>query len=89
MNKKEFRVEFHPSGRYDVHDSEWSILGEFLSIEADTAQEAIEYAIDFMVDSDWLSFGDDDERVEYESYAWRAYEVIDGTYDPNSWECKK
>lgn len=67
MNKK-YRVEFNTTGFYSGQGV-WEVLDETAEIEAETAQEAIEYAIDYFVET-----GDDREAVE--AYAWMACEIL-------------
>ena len=75
---KKFRVEFNTTG-FIAGQGIWEVLDETVAVEAETAQEAIEYVIDYFVET-----GDDRETVE--AYAWRAAEIIDGEYDSNNWE---
>lgn len=89
MNKK-FRVEFNSTGFY-AGQGVWETLDEIAEIDAETAQVAIDYAIDFMVDSDWLSAESPEAlRTVYSNYAWRAAEIVgsNGEYDYNNWQYK-
>lgn len=74
---KKFIVEFNTTGFYSGTGI-WETLDEFCEVEADTAQEAIESAIEYMAD---VEYNAADEDVDYdtiknekEQYAWRATE---------------
>lgn len=80
---RKFRVEFNTTGFYEG-EGIWEVLDETAEIEAETAQEAIEYAVDYFVKTG-------DERDTVEEYAWRAAEInLDeyGQVDDYNWEYK-
>ena len=78
-----FRTEFNTSGYYSGQGV-WIALEELSYIKADTAQEAIEYAIDWFVET-----GTPEEEAR--KYAWRAAEVIHDEYGEGykEWEYKE
>lgn len=88
---KKYRVEFNATGFYQG-EGIWETLDEFCSVEANTAQEAIKSAIEYMADNEYNVI---DNEVEYddivekiEEYAWRASEPKydeNGYFDP-IWE---
>lgn len=82
---KKFRVEFNETGYYNSEQI-WETLDEICEIEADDAQEAIEFAKDY-----WRESSDDAEKAEEEinDYAWRAAEIKcdeDGDLEAYKWE---
>lgn len=89
---KKFRVEFNTSGFYKGAGI-WETLDEFCDVEANTAQEAIESAIEYMADNEYNAIDNDVDysivENEIRQYAWRAAEP---KYDENGyfdsiWEC--
>ena len=72
-----FRVEFNTTGFYSGQGV-WDVLDETVSVEADTAQEAIELVID------WLEA----DEPECHEYAWRAAEITKTEYgvEFGTWE---
>lgn len=84
---KKFRVELNPTGDYTFTNGEFYTIDKFEEIEAETAQEAIGFAIDWVHEHGLLS--DDPETEIPESYAWIAAEILTGdwgeTYTEN-WE---
>lgn len=77
---KKFRVEFNTTGFYSGQGI-WEALDETVEVEAETAQEAIEFVID------WLEY-DEPECCEY---AWRVAERIETGYgvELGEWEFKE
>lgn len=70
MNKK-FKVEYNPTNEYG---SEWLSEDDF--IEAETAEEAVEYAKDYEIEMSRNNGYTYEEAVEiFNNYAWRAEEV--------------
>ena len=70
MNKK-FKVEYNPTNEYG---SEWFTVEE--TIEAETEEEAIDYAKEAMIESARAFGYEYDEAVEtHNNYFWRAEEV--------------
>ena len=77
---KFYRVEFNTTGYYSGQGI-FEVLDETNEIEAETAQEAIELAIEWLEESD----------PECREYAWRAAERIETEYgvdlgDYENWE---
>ena len=74
---KSFRVEFNTTGFYSGQGI-FEALDETVSVEADSAQEAIELVID------WLEA----DEPECREYAWRAAERIETKYgvELGAWE---
>ena len=84
-----YRVEFNTTGFYSGQGT-WDVLDATAEVEAETAQEAIELCIDWMVEND-IRYGEmdvDDIRAEIEEYAWRASEIITDEYGTSydNWE---
>jgi hypothetical protein len=70
MNKK-FKVEYNPTNEYG---SEWFTVEE--TVEAETEEEAIDYAKEAMIESARAFGYEYDEAVEtHNNYSWRAEEV--------------
>lgn len=70
MSKK-FKVEYNPTKDYS---SEWFTIDDY--VEAENAEEAIDFAKDYMIESARANGYEYDEAVEiHNSYAWRAEEV--------------
>jgi len=82
---KKFRVEFNITGFYSGQGI-WEVLDETVAVEAETAQEAIDFVID------WLEY-DEPECHEYawREYAWRAAECTETRYgvELGEWEFKE
>lgn len=85
---KKFTVEFY------VEDNQiWVGYDEFYNMEADSAEEAIELAIEWSIEHD-IRYGDVDVdiiRAEYEDMRWRAAELVteeDGYIVVGEWEDK-
>lgn len=70
MNKK-FRVEYNPTNE---NGSEWFTVGDF--IDAETEEEAIVLAKDYMIECSRANGYEYEEATEiHNNYAWRAEEV--------------
>lgn len=72
---KKFRVEFNESGFYQGAGI-WEVLDETAEVTAESAQQAIECVVDYLLE--------DDENAN--EYAYRASEIINGEYDYNNWK---
>lgn len=77
---KKFRVEFNTTGYYSGQGI-WDVLDETVAVEAETAQEAIDFVID------WLEY----DEPECHEYAWRAAERTETRYgvELGEWEFKE
>lgn len=77
---KKFRVEFNTTGFYSGQGV-FETIDEVAEIKAETAQEAIEYAID------WFTENETPEE-EAREYAWRAAEIKHDEYGTSygDWE---
>lgn len=75
---KKFRVELNPTGDYTSTNEEFYTIDEFQEIEAETAQEAISFAIDWVHEHGLLSDNPDTEIPE--NYAWKAAEIATGDW---------
>lgn len=73
---KKFRVEISESGRFLPNEEAFTI-DEFQEIEAETAQEAIGYAIDWVKEHRIL---EEQEKENPENYGWRAAEIAIGDW---------
>lgn len=85
---KKFRVELNPTGYYTSTNGEFYTIDEFEEIEAETAQEAIGFAIDWVHEHGLLSDNPDTEIPE--NYAWMAAEIAVGDWGEKyckEWEC--
>lgn len=72
-----YRVEFNDSGFY-ASQGIWTCLDGLTAVKADDPQEAIELAIDWLIDEQ-IQYGDQDHETaekQVKSYAWRAAAVI-------------
>lgn len=83
---KKFTVKFY------VEDNQiWDGYDEFYMMDADSAAEAIDLAIDWCIEHD-VRYGDVDIiRAEYEQMRWRAAEVLtdeDGYTYLGDWEVR-
>lgn len=85
---KKFTVEF-----YVDENQIWDGYDEFYDMEADSAAEAIDLAIDWSIEHD-IRYGNVDVdiiRAEYEQMRWRAAELVtdeDGYIVVGEWEVR-
>jgi len=82
MNKT-FRVEFNETGYYSGQGI-WTALEETTEVKAETAEEAVELIIEWMIDES-IQYNPDNktyDQIEKEirNYAWRAAEEIKNEY---------
>lgn len=92
---KKFRVEFNDTGFYSGAGI-WETLDEYMEIEADNAQEAIDLAKDWWIESISSNYRGDDYDDVYEEavkdtkeFAWRSSEIRydeDGFLEDFNWE---
>lgn len=73
---KKFRVEISESGRF-LPNEETFTIDEFQEIEAETAQEAIGYAIDWVKEHGLL---EEQGKENPENYGWCAGEIAVGDW---------
>lgn len=73
---KKFTVEISESG-YFLPNEEAFTIDEFQEIEAETAQEAIEFAIDWVKEHGLLA---EQGTENPETYGWRAAEIAIGDW---------
>ena len=74
---KKFRVELNPTGDYTSTNGEFYTIDEFQKIEAETAQEAIGFAIDWVKEHGHLA---EQGEEDPENYGWRAAEIAIGDW---------
>jgi hypothetical protein len=85
---KKYNVEFWVAG-----NQFWDGYDEMCNMECDSAEEAIDLAIDWSIEHD-IRYGDVDVdiiRAEYEDMRWRATEVLtdeDGYVYLGDWEVR-
>ena len=87
--KKMYRVEFNNTGFYSGAGI-WETIDEIAEIEAENAQEAIEFAKDWWIESASHIGNDTEEaRKEIEEFAWRAAAIErddNGYLESYNWE---
>lgn len=82
MFKGFYRVEFNESGLYD-RNGIWNTIDEIAEINADSEEEAVDFAKEWYLDN---SFDREEAEKEISEYAWRASEITVDEYGCKSYD---